>query len=325
MITQPALVAVVGPTASGKSHLAIGLAIRFGGEILNCDSLQMYRHFDLGTAKLPPQERSGIPHHFLDILNPDEQFAAGEYMRQARQVLTEVSSRGNLPIVVGGTGFYLRALVDGLFIGPSRNTELRQRLAQRGKQRGSAYLHRLLQRLDQATAAQIHANDRPKLIRALEVCLLARRPASELFREGRSKLEGYHVIKVGLNPPRDVLHERINERTRTLFDQGLVQEVQGILDRGYPSTIPPLGSHGYRQAVDYLEGKLSKEEALYHAQSRTRQYAKRQMTWFRKEAGVRWFSGFGTDPEIERQVVGFLWNELHPDGVETDDTIPPKT
>ncbi|MBI2819057.1 MAG: tRNA (adenosine(37)-N6)-dimethylallyltransferase MiaA [Acidobacteria bacterium] len=324
-MTQPALVAVVGPTASGKSHLAIALAIRFGGEILNCDSLQMYRHFDLGTAKLPPQERGGIPQHFLDVLNPDEQFAAGEYMRQARQVLTEVSSRGKLPIVVGGTGFYLRALVDGLFIGPSRNAQLRHRLAQRGEQRGSAYLHRLLQRLDQATAAHIHANDRPKLIRALEVCLLARRPASELFREGRSKLEGYHVIKIGLSPPRDALNERINERTRTLFDQGLIQEVQGILNRGYPPTVPPLSSHGYRQAVDFLEGKVSREEAIYHAQTRTRQYAKRQMTWFRKEADVRWFSGFGTDPEVERQVVKFLSNELHPDGVEAGDSIPTKT
>ena len=325
MITHPALVAIVGPTASGKSHLGFTLAKQFGGEILNCDSLQMYRYFDLGTAKPSAEERHGIAHHFLDVLDPNEQFAAGEYMRQARAVLAEVSSRGKLPIVVGGTGFYFRALVDGLFAGPSRNTDLRQRLARRGEARGSAYLHRLLRRLDPASAAKIHPNDQPKLIRALEVCLLARRPASELYREGRAKLEGYRIFKLGLNPPRDALNERINERTRAMFDQGLLEEVQGILARGYPPTIPPLGSHGYRQAVDYLQGKLSREEALYHAQTRTRQYAKRQMTWFRKEPDVRWFSGFGTDPDVERQVAAYLSIELHPNGAGSDDLILSKS
>ncbi|MBI3933731.1 MAG: tRNA (adenosine(37)-N6)-dimethylallyltransferase MiaA [Acidobacteria bacterium] len=321
MNTQSALVAIVGPTASGKSHLAIALAKRFRGEILNCDSLQMYRLFDVGTAKLSPEERGGIPHHFLDVLNPDEQFAAGEYMRQARQVVAEITSRGKLPIVVGGTGFYLRALVDGLFPGPSRNRELRQRLARRGEQKGPAYLHRLLQRLDAATAAQIHPNDQPKLTRAIEVCLLTRQPASELFRQGRSKLEGYRVFKVGLNPPRDALFERINERTRWIFDHGLINEVQSILDKGYAPTVPPLGSHGYRQAVDFLEGRISLDEAIYHAQTRTRQYAKRQMTWFRKEAAVRWFNGFGSEPDIERQVIEFLSSPLALDAGKAEDTM----
>jgi tRNA dimethylallyltransferase len=310
MSTDPALVAIVGPTASGKSELAMVLAKQFSGEILNCDSLQMYRFFDLGTAKLSPGERQGIAHHFLDVLNPDEQFAAGEYMRQARAVLGEVAARGHLPIVVGGTGFYLRALVDGLFVGPGRDTKLRARLAKRGEQKSSAYLHRLLRRLDAPTAQQIHPNDTPKLIRAIEVCLLARRPASELFQEGRARLEGYRVFKIGLNPPREALYEQINQRTRQMFAGGLVEEVQGILARGYPSTVPPLGSHGYRQAVDFLEGRISLNEAIYHAQTRTRQYAKRQMTWFRKEADVRWFNGFGNDPEVQRQICGLLANEM---------------
>jgi tRNA dimethylallyltransferase len=278
----------------------------------------MYRHFDVGTAKLPPAERHGIAHHFLDVLNPDEQYAAGEYMRQARLVLEQLAAQGKLPIVVGGTGFYMRALVDGLFPGPSRNAELRQRLAARAERRGSSYLFKMLQRLDAAAAGRIHANDQPKLIRALEVCLLARRPVSELFREGRTRLEGYRVLKIGLNPPRDALYERINERTQKIFDEGLIQEVREILAMGYSPTVPPLGSHGYRQAVDYLQGRLSFEEALYHAKTRTRQYAKRQMTWFRKEESVQWINGFGTDPQVQREVESHLSKELRSDFAPTE-------
>jgi tRNA dimethylallyltransferase len=309
MTTQPTVLAIVGPTASGKSHLAIFLAKRFGGEILNCDSLQMYRHFDIGSAKLPAEEREGIRHHFLDILAPDEQFAAGEYMRQAREVMADVAARGRLPIVVGGTGFYLRALLDGLFAGPTRNRELRERLRLRAEEKGPGYLHRLLRRLDPAAAGKIHSNDEPKLIRALEVCLLARKPVSELFREGRPSLQGYRVLKIGLNPPREALYERINERARLLFENGLVEEVRGILKRGYSSTAPPFQSHGYRQAIDFLEGRLSFEEAVYHAQTKTRQYAKRQMTWFRKEEGVEWFAGFGTDPQVQKQAGDLVASE----------------
>ena len=304
------LVAIVGPTASGKSELALLLAERHAGEIVNCDSLQMYKYFDLGTAKPSRAERERISHHFIDVLEPTKQFAAGEYMRQARARLDEVSARGRLPIVVGGTGFYLRALIDGLFAGPGRDPELRSRLARRGEQRGSPYLHRLLRRLDAVTAANIHPNDSPKLIRAIELCLLSRRPASQLFREGRSALEGYKVLKIGLNPPRDALYEKINQRTRQMFEQGLVQEVQSILDRGYAASVPPLGSHGYRQAVDYLQGRISLDEAIYHAETRTRQYAKRQMTWFRKEEGVGWFNGFGSSPEIQSQVCEYVSREL---------------
>ncbi|MBI4463231.1 MAG: tRNA (adenosine(37)-N6)-dimethylallyltransferase MiaA [Acidobacteria bacterium] len=306
MSTPHLLVAVVGPTASGKSCLAIYLAREFQGEIVNCDSLQMYRHFDLGTAKPTPAERQGIPHHFLDILEPNEQFSAGEYMRQARAVLASVTALGHLPIVVGGTGFYLRALIEGLFAGPRRNPNLRQRLQQRVAAKGPLYLHQVLRRLDPAAASGIHPNDTPKVIRALEVCLQARRPMSELFRQGRQALEGYGVVKVGLNPSRAQLYERINQRTRSLFEQGLVEEVRSILAQGYPPTAPPFLSHGYRQALDYLEGRISLEEALYHAQTNTRQYAKRQLTWFRKEAGVQWFAGFGTDPQVQAAVSRYV-------------------
>ena len=300
------LLGIVGPTASGKSSLAIHLAKRFQGEILNCDSLQMYRHFDLGTAKPSAAEQHGIPHHFLDFLQPSEQFSAGEYMRRARETLASVVVRGKLPIVVGGTGFYFRALIDGLFAGPGRNSDIRQRLQARVARKGREYVHRILKRLDPTAASRIHSHDSPKIIRAIEVCLQARHPISKLFRQGRQSLEGYEVVKVGLNPPRDQLYARINERTQSLFERGLVEEVRGILAKGHPAAAPPFQSHGYRQALDYLEGRINLEEALYHAQTKTRQYAKRQLTWFRKEAGVEWFNGFGTDPRIQTEVEDYF-------------------
>ncbi|MEE8176754.1 MAG: tRNA (adenosine(37)-N6)-dimethylallyltransferase MiaA [Acidobacteriota bacterium] len=309
MNKDAALLAIVGPTASGKSSLAIHLAKQFRGEILNCDSLQMYRHFDLGSAKLPVAEREGVPHHLLDILNPEEEFTAGEFARRAKEILAVVTSQGKLPLIVGGTGFYLRALLDGLFSGPARNRELRERLQLRAAQKDTGYLHRLLRRLDPVSAEKIHSNDTPKLIRALEVCLEARRPLSELFREGRDPLQGYHVLKLGLNPPRAELYEGINRRTRALFESGLVEEVRGILAKGFPKTVTPFQSHGYREALEYLEGKIGLEEAVRLAQAATRQYAKRQMTWFRKEAGVRWFSGFGTDREIQAEVSDYISDE----------------
>ncbi len=309
MNKDASLLAIAGPTASGKSSLAIHLAKQFRGEILNCDSLQMYRYFDLGSAKLSVAEREGVPHHLLDILSPEEEFTAGEFARRAKEILAVVTSQGKLPLIVGGSGFYLRALLDGLFSGPARNRELRERLQLRAGQKDTGYLHRLLRRLDPPSAEKIHPHDTPKLIRALEVCIETRRSLSELFREGRDSLQGYHVLKIGLNPPRAELYEKINQRTRALFESGLFEEVRGILAKGFPKTVSPFQSIGYREALEYLEGKTGMEEALSAAQAKTRQYAKRQMTWFRKEAGVRWFSGFGTDRAIQAEVSNYLSGE----------------
>ena len=288
---QPPLVAVAGPTGSGKSALALEIAIHFDGEVINCDSLQVYRHFDIGTAKLPPAERRGIPHHLIDIVNPDEVFTAGEYARLARLAIADISARGRLPVVAGGTGFYLRALLDGLFEGPSRDQGLRDRLAAREAHRAGS-LHRLLRRFDSEAAARIHPNDTPKVTRALEVRLVTRRPVSQLFREGRDALQGYRTLKIGLMPDRDALYESLDARCAAMFEGGLLDEVKGFLALGYPPSCKPFESHGYKQALQLLQGELTPKEAVFYAQRNTRNYAKRQMTWFRKEPYMAWFKGF---------------------------------
>jgi tRNA dimethylallyltransferase len=296
------VIVLLGPTGSGKSELALCLAAEFAGEVVNCDSLQIYRYFDIGTAKLLPQERRGVPHHLIDILDPDQLFSAGEYARQARVVLAEISARGSVPLVAGGTGFYLRALLDGLFPGPARDQALRDRLAGRERRRPGS-LHRLLGRFDPKAAQRIHPNDQPKLTRALEVCLLTRRPVSEMFRQGRDSFAGYRTLKIGLSPPRQQLYERLDRRTEHMFAAGLTEEVRGILARGFSSSAKPFESHGYRQAMQLLNGELNLKEAIFYAQRNTRHYAKRQMTWFRQEQAMEWFSGFGQEPHIQEAVL----------------------
>ena len=307
---DPPLVAVAGPTGSGKSELALELADLFDGEIVNCDSLQVYRHFNIGAAKLPEAEWRGIPHHLIDIVNPDNVFTAGEYARQAREAIAGITARGRLPIVAGGTGFYLRALLDGLFPGPARDQALRDRLAAR-EQRRRGSVHRLLARFDPETAARIHPNDVPKTMRALEVRLLARRPASELFREGRDALRGYRVLKLALAPDREALNARLDVRCRAMFEAGLIDEVRGILSMGYPPETKPLEALGYAQALQSIHGELTPKEALFYAQRNTRRYAKRQITWLRKEPGVVWLKGFGDEERIRREAEDRVRELLH--------------
>jgi len=291
------LIAVAGPTGSGKSELALRLAQAFSGEIVNCDSLQVYRYLDIGAAKLAVDERKGIPHHLLDVADPDEHFNAGEYARRARAAIEDISARGGLPVVAGGTGLYLRALIEGLFPAPRRDEQLRARLSAREKRRPGS-LHRLLRRWDPKAAARIHPRDVRKLIRALEVCLLTRRSLTAAHASGREALEGHRTLKLAMNPPRAALYERLDKRCREMFERGLVGEVRRILLLGFPPTVKPLEAHGYKQALQVLRRELSLEEAIYYAQRNTRRYAKRQWTWFRREPGIIWLDGFGDDPRV---------------------------
>jgi tRNA dimethylallyltransferase len=301
-VIQHPLVAVVGPTGSGKSELALRIAESFRGEVVNCDSLQVFRYFDIGTAKLPPEQRRGVPHHLIDILNPDELFTAGEFARLGRQTIAEITAREKLPVVAGGTGFYLRALLEGLFPGPTRDDNLRARLACRETRRPGS-LHRLLTRFDSASARKIHANDVPKVMRALEVCLLTRRPVSQLFLQGKDALRGYRVIKLGLLPEREVLYPLLDARCAAMFERGLEDEVRHILSRGFSPECKPFESHGYRQTLQLLRGELSPRDAVFYAQRNTRQYAKRQITWFRRERDLEWLKGFGNSPEIQQHAL----------------------
>jgi len=305
---QP-LIVVLGPTGSGKTDLALSIAEIFDGEIVGCDSVQIYRHFNLGTAKTPPEQRRGIPHHLIDVVNPDQSFTAGDYKSAGRSALADISALLKLPVVVGGTGFYLRALLEGLFSAPERDENLRERLAQRETNR-PGFLHRLLRRLDPTTAQRIHRNDAKKLIRALEVSLLGHKPMSEQLEAGQDRLTGYRVIRIGLAPPRAVLNQRLDLRLEQMFHCGLLEEVRGILAMGYSRTIKSFESLGYKEALAAVEGRLSVDEALAAAQLATRQYAKRQMTWFRREPDVVWFEGFGEEPEIRAKTLDLLKNAL---------------
>jgi len=300
---------VLGPTGSGKSELAIHIAHRIGGEIVNFDSLQVYRGFDIGTAKVPEPERRGVPHHLLDVVEPGQLFTAGDYARLARASLRELAARRRIPVMVGGTGLYLRALLQGLSQGPSRDPALRERLERRAEKRPLS-LHRILSRLDPIAAARIHINDKKKIIRALEVRLLQGRSISELFSEGRDPLTGFHPIKIGLNPPREALNQRLDARTVRIFAAGLLDEVRALRASGVGRDAKPFESIGYKQALLVLDGLLTVEQAVQSTQLETRQYAKRQVTWFRKEDGVQWLEGYGDACALQAQALALVEAEF---------------
>ena len=308
---DPLLVVLLGPTASAKTSLSLALAEHFHGEIVNCDSVAMYREFEIGTAKPTAAERVRVPHHLFDFVEPTGSVTAGEYAQRARAILEEIKSRSALAIVVGGTGLYLRALLDGLFSGPKRSQSFRDRLRQRAALKGNAYLHRLLMRLDPVAAAKIHANDAPKLIRAIEVCVASRQKMSDLWQKGRDSLKGFRILRLGLNPTRDELYQRINQRAQRMFESGLVEETRQLLEK-YGLVATPLAALGYKQAVQLIRGEIDFPSALAAAQQAHRNYAKRQMTWFRREPDVEWLGGFGDDPRIQREAIGLVENDLIP-------------
>jgi tRNA dimethylallyltransferase len=312
------LIVLVGPTASGKTSLAIHLAQQFNGEIISCDSVAVYREMEIGTAKPTHEERALVPHHMIDIAWPDEPCTAGDYSRQARESLAGITERGHLPIVAGGTGLYLRALIDGLFPAPPQKPGQRERLRNIAFARGPAYLHRLLTRLDPTAAAAIHANDIPKVVRAIEVSLAAgqslnsskRTPMTEQWQQGRDALTGYRLLRLGLNPARPLLYERINQRAAAMFDRGLIEETERLAAR-YGEACRPLTSLGYAEASAVLRNELTREQAVTQAQQVHRNYAKRQLTWFRREADMHWLPGSGGDTDIADQAHHLVSKHLH--------------
>lgn len=306
---KPPLVAIVGPTASGKSALAIYLAERLNGEIINYDSVQVYRGLDIGSGKVSWEEKLRVPHHLLDVIEPNQPCTAGYYRSLALQALSEVRQRGKLPLLVGGTGLYLRALLEGLFDGPARSVRLRARLREMEIRRGREFLHKLLRRLDARASTRIHPNDTQKIIRAIEISLVAGEPVSALHERGRTGLEGFTIAKIGLSPARDELVRRIDQRVQSMFASGLVEETRALIERGGELAASPAGALlalGYRQACAVLRGDMDTADAIRDTQAATRRYAKRQMTWFRRESDVRWFEGFGDDPDIQLQAFSWL-------------------
>jgi tRNA dimethylallyltransferase len=290
------LVAIVGPTASGKSALALRLAAERGGEIVSCDSLQVYRGLDVGSAKPTPEERRAVAHHLIDVVDPDAAFSAADYARLGRAALADVAGRGRLPLVVGGTGLYLRALLEGLFEGPSRDEDLRLRLTRLAERFGDARLHRVLGRVDAAAAARIHPRDRVRVVRALEVFRATRRPISEHHSTEARPLTGFTVLTLGLLPSREALRLAVEQRTRAMLEGGLIEEVRSLLERGYAPELRPLRAIGYRQAVDVVAGRTTVAQAERDIVTETMQYAKRQRTWFRHQSAVVWCP----DPEVAR-------------------------
>jgi tRNA dimethylallyltransferase len=310
------LIVVAGPTASGKTALAMLLATSLpggmGGEIVSCDSVAVYRGMEIGAAKPTAEERARVPHHCLDLYDPDEACTAGDYARAGRAALADIRGRGRVPIVAGGTGLYLRALLEGLAPAPQRDEALRERLRAIVARRGSAWLHRVLRRMDARAAAAIHANDTPKIVRSIEVTMAGRKPQTEQWMAGRDALRGYRVLQMGLGAAseRDVvlrkrLYARIDARAAAMVDRGLVEEAAALHAR-YGDSCRALGALGYAQAMALLRGEISREEAAPRAQQGHRNYAKRQITWFRRAPEMHWLAGFGDEAAVQEQALDLV-------------------
>ena len=306
-VRAPSIIAIVGPTASGKSALGIELALRLGGEIINCDSVQVYQEIEVATAKIPLADRQGVPHHLIDFVSPEINFTAADWARAATKKIEEVEARGQRVFLVGGTGFYLRALRQPFFPSPPTDEKLRARLTQIRETRGPEHLHRILGRFDPAEAEKLNSRDWPRVQRAIEFCLQTGGPIS---RERPLRPEPPAIASririIALNPPRKELYARINERTEQFFANGLVNEVEQLLSKGVPANSNALGAHGYRRAVEYLKGQRDLESAIEQTKLDVRHYAKRQLTWFRHESGVEWLDGFGYDTAVQVRAMEHL-------------------
>jgi tRNA dimethylallyltransferase len=304
------LIAVVGPTASGKSALGIWLAQKLGGEVVACDSTQLFRGFDVGTAKPTIGERQGVAHHLIDVLEPSDEATAGGYRERAIEVLNGLRERQRLPIFTVGTGLYLRVLLEGLAEVPLRSEPLRDRLRKRAGGKSPGHLHRMLKKLDPETAKKIAPTDEQKLLRAVEVCLLTKKPLSEVYQGGRKPLEGWRAIKIGLQPKREKLYEQVHARTDAMLERGWMGEVRGLMESGMPAKAKPFDFIGYKELRAVLAKEMEPEEARAAIQQATRRYAKRQMTWFRREQGVHWLTGFGGDAKVQEQALEWIQSQI---------------
>ena len=305
-MARPRLVAIVGPTATGKSALGIALARRFAGEVVSCDSTAVYRRFDIGTDKVPRQERQGIPHHMIDVAEPTDEYSAARYAREASAVIRDITTRGKLPILVGGTGLYYRALVRGFFPGPARDTAMRARLERIADLRGVERLHALLNRVDRAAAERIQPRDRKRLVRALEVYLLTGRPITAHFAETQPPLPEYEVVSFALRIPQELTAARVAARVDAQFEHGLLDEIRAILADGIPETAHPFTGLVYRQALEHLHGvrdELATRELIVRE---NRKYSRRQLIWFRKEPNLQWIHAAGDREETQEELARVL-------------------
>jgi tRNA dimethylallyltransferase len=307
-LVDPLLIVLAGPTASGKTSLSLYLSEGYNGEIVSCDSVAVYRDMEIGTAKPDKADRQRTPHHLIDVVDPTEPYTAGDYSRAARAALHDIVDRGHVPIVTGGTGLYLRAMIDGLFAGPQRSESLRERLKLSDKKHGRGWLYKILMRLDPKSAERIHPNDKPKLIRAIEVCIAARQPLSHAWEQGREALKGFRILRIGLEPDRDYLYERINKRAAAMFQNGLVEETRMLLEKYGEAR--PFDSLGYKQAKALLRGEYREADAIALAQQGHRNYAKRQLTWFRREPDMYWLHGFGDELRIRKKAMELIGQQI---------------